>query len=151
MYKITYTQHTSTSKTREIWIRLVNYINVNIPVVIFYDSFVKFSIGRNPAKHTRNLCVVFLTTVCKPIIVSVKFLFYFKFFKMWMCQDKWGAKLHLGQRRNSFVCYKTFSYKTVTYKKISVYCRGWGGMNSSFETIHSCYLRKGKKEKEVSQ
>ena len=49
--------------------KIVNCINVNILVVILYDSFAKFSLG---GTYTRDLCIVFLTTVCKSTIVLIK-------------------------------------------------------------------------------
>lgn len=40
-----------------------------------------------------------------------------------------------------------FSYKTVTYKRISIHRRGWERVNSSSEAPHFYYLREGKKER----
>lgn len=45
----------NTSKTREIWIRLVDYMNVNILVVILYNNFANVITGKTYVKGTWNL------------------------------------------------------------------------------------------------
>lgn len=63
----------SLSKTWEIWVRSVNYINVSPQVVILYYSLAKnVTIVGNWAEYKRELSELFLATVCKSTITSIK-------------------------------------------------------------------------------
>lgn len=77
-----------TGKTREIWIRWVDCINVSILVMIIYYSFVKCYQWGNWAKNTRDLSVLFLTNACESTIISTKILI--KKINLYL-KDKWES------------------------------------------------------------
>ena len=70
LYRTKYTHtYINTSKTGEIWVRSVDYINVNILFVILYYYFTNYY---HKANGTCSLFVLFLTIACEFIFTSVK-------------------------------------------------------------------------------
>ena len=67
--------HTHTQiQIREIWIRWVDCIDVNILLVIWDDSCVNVTYGRNWVKaYTGSFCIIF-TRANESTVISIKFL-----------------------------------------------------------------------------
>lgn len=61
----------SVSEIVEICVTLMDYINLSILVVIYCEC-VNYYPRRNWANCTRELSVIFFTTVCEPIFICIK-------------------------------------------------------------------------------
>ena len=125
----------NTSQTGNSWIWPMDYININIVVVIFYHSFTRcYHFGKLGKGYDS---VLFLKTTCEATVISV---FLLLFFSHPVVSDSWTVNPWTGARRAS-VRHHLSEFAQVhvhwTKKPLALVC-----IKGAFESrLPRCYLQ----------